>query len=66
MLKEEKKVCNLFKPITTYINYENHSLPWAPHRLLRNISSMYVQIFLVTLSTRATLITFRELLHKDV
>ena len=31
-------VSTLFKPITTNINYENHSLPWAPYALTISIS----------------------------
>ena len=47
-----------FFTITKNINYENHSISWAPHRLLTKVSIfmiMYVHIFLVALFTRATL-----------
>ena len=50
-------VSTLLQPITANTDHGKHNLPWAPHRLLPYISIfmiIYIHIFLVVLSTRAT------------
>ena len=51
-------VCTFFEPITNNFNYKNHSLLCALQCLVPEIlifMTMYTHIFLVALSTRATL-----------